>query len=246
MAAKKKNKNESEGNAEEKKTTGKKGAAASKKEQVIELPGMMKDSIRVRLVGISPLVMHAFGEKAKKEMRDKQQGRAKRKKEAKDPVAEYNEARYRLEDGRDACPTISIKKSLISACRMVEGVPMTLVRQVIHVNPGTAFLPIAFDEDRFYDDEHPPAMREDTVRVGGKGPGTGTADLRYRPEYGVWHVDCEISYLKNVITAESLLNLLMNAGFGCGIGENRPERTGADWGLFDVQWLGAGHAEAAE
>lgn len=244
MAVKKKNKDESEGTTEGKKAGGKKGA--SKKEQVIELPGMMKDSIRVRLVGLSPLVMHAFNEKAKEEMRKKQQGRASRKKEAKDPVAEYNGARYRLEDGRDAVPTISIKKSLVSACRMVEGVPMTLVKQVIHVNPGTAYLPIAFDEDSFYDDKHAPEMREDTVRVGGKGPGTGTADLRYRPEYYPWHVDCDITFLKNIVTAESVLNLMLNAGFGCGIGENRPERTGADWGLFDVQWIGAGIADAAE
>lgn len=242
MAAKKKNKNESEGTEE--KATGKE--VTSKKEEVIVLPEMKKDRVAVRLVGIGPLVMHAFGEKAKKEMRDKQQGKAKSKKEPKIPEVEYNEARYRLDDGRDAVPTISIKKSLVSACRMVEGVPMTLVKQVIHVNPGTSYLPIGFSDGKFYGDGVEPEMREDTVRVGGKGPGTGTADLRYRPEYTPWFVDAEIEFQTNHLTAESVVNLLVNAGFGCGIGENRPERTGGDWGMFNVELLEGGYAEAAE
>lgn len=246
MAASKKDKNEEKKGDDKGGAPAKASSSKSQKVQEIHLPQMEYSRIHLRLNGVSPLVMHAFGEKARKEIRDKQQGKAKKKKDPKDPRIEFNEARYRLEDGRDAMPTISIKKALVSACRMVDGVPMTLVRQIIHVEKGAEFVPIAYAPGRFYGDDHEPLMREDTVRVGGKGPGTGTADLRYRPEYHPWMVDVTVEFLKNMITPDSVVNLFYNAGFGCGIGENRPERTGADWGTFEVHLIDDAPAEAAE
>ena len=46
-------------------------------------------TISLHLEGTSPLITHAWSEKAKKMMLDKQMGKALKGKEKKDPVADY-------------------------------------------------------------------------------------------------------------------------------------------------------------
>lgn len=230
---------------------GKKAAAVKdQKEHDIHIVPPQPMTLFLRLNGEGQLVVHAFPEKSKQEMRDKQQGRAKRAKDPKDPIAEYNGARYRIPlfaapRGKkptliDCFPAMTIKKALVSACRMLDGIPMTLVKQTVFVNRAQDFVPIERSPGVPYCGEHgeeaAPVMREDIVRVGGRaGPGSGTADLRYRPQYIPWTIPVEVTFLPNIITPEQVINLFAYAGFGCGIGENRAEKTGGSWGLFNVQ-----------
>lgn len=226
-------------------------------EKTIHIVPPQPVTLHLRLFGEGQLVVHAFSEKAKREMRDKQQKNAKRAKDAKDPILEFDGARYLVEyhDGTlvDAFPAMTIKKSLVSACRLLDGIPMTLVKQTIFVNRAVELLPIERSPGVPYrgreGTEFAPLMREDIVRVGGRaGPGSGTADLRYRPQYSPWTIPVEVTFLPNVITPEQVVNLFAYAGFGCGIGENRAEKTGGSWGLFrvedDANW--GRHAAVAE
>lgn len=199
----------------------------------VYIPPLKETTIEVRLVGLSPLVVHAWSEKAKKEMRDKQQQEARTKKAKKDPTADFNGARYRIDEGADldGFPSKGIKGAMINACRHVEGLPMTLARGSFSVNFGDELVPIlAPDSDK------PAAceMREDSVRVGGKGPGTGVADLRYRPEYKEWEIPVRVSFPTTQFSPQAVINLLRHAGRYVGLGENRPEK-GGQWGMFDVK-----------
>jgi hypothetical protein len=222
---------------------GRPAAAAKEGERTIHIVPPRPVTLRLRLYGDSILVVHAFSEKAKREMRDKQQKNAKKAREAKDPVAEYNGARYltRYHDGRmvDAFPAMTIKKSLVSACRLLDGIPMTLVKQTVFVNRSVELVPIEREPGVPYFGEYgttyAPPMREDIVRVNGRaGPGSGTADLRYRPEYSPWTIPIEVMFLPNIITPEQIVNLISYAGMGAGVGENRPEKTGGSWGIYRV------------
>ena len=200
---------------------------AKKKDQKgaksIHIPAIRRSVVKLRLVGMSPLVTHNWSEKAKSEMRAKQQGKARRKKDPKDPDAEFDAARYRLEDGRDGFPAVGIRKAIIGAARYVDGLTLVETRGSVFVNLGQELVPI----------EAPaPAMREDMVRVGGRGPGTGTADLRYRPEYWPWQIPIEVMFMG--LTPEQVVNLVKLAGVHVGIGEWRPEKDG-QWGMFDVR-----------
>ena len=47
---------------------------ATKNANIIELPELRKVSVQIRLIGDSPLIVHRFGEKARKMMLDKQMG----------------------------------------------------------------------------------------------------------------------------------------------------------------------------
>src|SRR3954470_9880060 len=74
------------------------------------------ETIRVPIVGSSPLITHKFSEKAKRTMLDAMQGR-KTPKEPKDPEREYRDAAYRLDDEGYGIPCIAFKSATVSAAR---------------------------------------------------------------------------------------------------------------------------------
>ena len=190
---------------------------AGKKEEVVELKGIRIERINLEIEGDSPLIVHAWSAKAKKEMLDKQMKKAKTAKEAKDPERDYKEAFYRLESGSPGFPTIAFKQAAVSAGgRFSDGLKMTELRGAFFIDGELAEI---IGE---------PNMREDMVRVG-----MGTADIRYRPEFKHWRVKLPIKYNADKISLEQLVNLFNLAGFGVGVGEWRPEKDG-QYGMFHV------------
>lgn len=191
--------------------------AATKVEQVVELRPINIQQAVVELVGDSPLIVHAWSAKAKKEMLDKQMKKAKGAKAAKDPERDYEEAFYRLDDGTPGFPTIAFKSAAVAAGgRFSDGMKMSELRGMFHINGE--LVPI----------QGKPSMREDMVRVG-----MGTADIRYRPEFKTWRVALPIRYNADAISLEQIVNLFNTAGFGVGVGEWRPEKDGL-YGMFHV------------
>lgn len=181
--------------------------------------------------GISSLIVNNWSEKAKQEMRDKQMGKAKQKREPKDPKKCFVDAAYIDTRGVHCVPALAFKNAIVCAARFADDMKMTVLRGAIFVE-GTHRLKMpdgsAGASDYLPIKSKPPIMREDMVRVG-----QGTADLRYRPEYHDWSVDLPIQFNQRVITLEQLVNLVKVAGFGVGICEWRPERNGQH-GRFDV------------
>jgi hypothetical protein len=182
------------------------------------------ETLRVPIVGTAPLIVHKFSEKAKRQMLDAMQGR-KTPKQAKDPEADYEAAFYRHDDGGYGFPVIAFKAASVSACRFFgKSMPMTLARQCI-------FLDAEFsktDGQKLARIVGTPHMREDVTRVG-----MGGSDLRYRPEFTEWSTELEITYVKSMLTRESVLSLLDAGGMGVGVGEWRPEKKG-DFGTYQI------------
>jgi hypothetical protein len=174
-----------------------------------------------RIVGTSPLITHAWSEKAKKQMRDKQQGKAAEGKEPKNPEAEMEGATYRLPTGEPAIPTLAFKNAAVDAATQLSGITKVFLRGAFHTVGDL----VEIQYERV-------VMREDMVRVG-----MGTADIRYRPEYHGWTVDLVVRFNARSITLEQLTHLLRVAGFSTGVGEWRPQRNGIN-GTFDVASAG--------
>ena len=183
--------------------------------QGIALPPIQIQTIMLTLVGDSPLIVHAWSEKAKRAMLEKQQKKATKAKEVRDPEAEIEACFYRTESGEYGFPAIGVKAAMVSACRFVDA-KMTVARGAFHID--AEMLPVIGS----------PRPREDMVRIG-----MGTADLRYRPEFPDWKIPVSIKFNAGVMSAEQVANLLDAAGFGVGIGEWRPERNGS-YGRFHV------------
>jgi hypothetical protein len=181
----------------------------------LDIPMLNIQRMEVLLIGDTPLIMHKWSEKAKKEMRDKQTGKARAAKGAKDPERDFQESIYRLpgvkKGERDyAFPAIAFKDAAVTACTSIGGVTKVAARQAFHVEGE--YVAILGSE---------PRMREDMVRVG-----MGTADLRYRAEFFPWFAKIRIAHNANVMSAEQIVNMLNAAGFGVGIGDWRPEKNG--------------------
>lgn len=71
---------------------------------VITIPPIEIKTYMLRIVGDSPLITHAWSEKAKKAMRGKQMGEPQEKKEPKNPQKEYEAAQYNLGNGKHGLP----------------------------------------------------------------------------------------------------------------------------------------------
>jgi hypothetical protein len=191
--------------------------AVAKKEETIEIPRIDIGYLEILLIGDSPLIMHKWSEKAKKEMLDKQMKVAKKGREAKDPQKDYEDSIYHHPDGGYGFPSVAFKNAAVSACRFTDGTKMTVARGAFHVEGE--FVKIEGSE---------PNPREDMVRVG-----MGTADIRYRAEFQNWNANVRLAYNKHALSKEQIVNLFNLAGFGVGVGEWRPEKDG-QFGRFHV------------
>lgn len=176
----------------------------------------------------SPLVIHNFSEKAKQEIRDKQQKKAKKAKEERKPDFEFTAAKYIDEKGRECAPVTALKKAIISAATAFDDITKVGLRQAVFVdcavNPGSWLVPIEGHDGAFIHG----SLREDAVTIG-----INTRGLVYRPEYPKWQLRVRIEFNPRIVSEEQLLALVDQAGWGVGICEGRPERSSAlGWGRF--------------
>ncbi len=180
-----------------------------------EIRSLEVERILIPIVGLAPLIVHAWSEKAKRQMLDAQQGR-KNVKEHRDPKADYESSLYRTKDGY-GFPTLAFKAATVGSARFYgKAVRMTEIRQFLFFRgvpsiDGTQILTPLVGE---------PRMREDMVRVG-----MGT-DLRYRGEFVEWSARLDVTYVKSALSRDSVLSLIEAAGLGVGVGEWRPEKNG--------------------
>jgi hypothetical protein len=188
------------------------------------------DSIKIKIVGDSPLITHAWSEKAKLMMLNKQTKKETRGKTTRDTDQEYIESLYwispkpdnpTLEDvalGRFGFPAQAFKLSAVDAGYQ-NGLTKnkTILRSAFHIEKDLVRL------------GGTPIKREDMVRIG-----MGTADLRYRAEFLDWHTELDIVYNIDLLSPEQIINLFTHAGFSNGVGEWRPAR-GGKFGRFHVE-----------
>ena len=185
-------------------------------------PALTIDSIRVErlgipIVGTAPLIVHAWSDKAKRQMLDAQQGR-KTVKEHRDPDADYQSSLYRTETGY-GFPVLAFKAATVGAARFFgKSVRMTDLRQFMFFTG----VPSADKTQALVSITGTPRMREDMVRVG-----MGT-DLRYRGEFLDWTAVLDVAYVTTALDRGSVVSLIEAGGLGVGVGEWRPEKNGAN------------------
>lgn len=199
--------------------------ASARASKGVQLQELDVRSIEFWLVGTSPLIVHRFGEKQKRQIEDKQQQKGVKGREAKDPMSEYQSCFYLMDDGHYGFPLTAFKKAAVSACTSTgKALAKTQARQFFHIL-GNTLLRI------YHPDDCPPRMpvEGDCVRV---GP-SKVADIRYRPYFDQWAVRLQVVYNARVISEHQLTNLFNLAGFAVGVGDWRVEKDGVN-GMFTV------------
>ncbi len=211
---------------------------ASKKTETTEIfiPAIDIRTATIRVVGDSPLIMHKWSEKAKKEMLDKQMKKAKTKgHDAKDPVRDFIDSLYWLEGEPEEKTEEGFAHAIQNGAHF--GFPSVAFKAAAvaagyrsGITPNKVSMNAAFHIDGEFVEIHgTPEMREDMVRVG-----MGTADIRYRGEFREWYAVFSVRYNAAAISLEQLVNLFNMGGFACGLGEWRVEKGGA-FGMFHVE-----------
>jgi len=210
---------------------------ATKKEESKEIiiPAIDIQRITLKIVGDSPLIVHKWSKKAKKEILDKQMKKAKAKgHDIRNPVADFVDSLYWLdcepeektEDGFAEAikngatfgfPSVALKASAVSGGFQAGTIKKTFGRSAFHI------------DGELVEISGIPEMREDMVKIG-----MGTADLRYRGEFKEWSTIFDVRYNAGAISAEQIVSLFNAGGFGIGIGEWRPERDGS-YGMYHVE-----------
>lgn len=213
--------------------------AAKKKAEVeveasvgFQIPPIDVRYFSVEIIGDSPLIVHAWSEKAKKEMLNKQMKKATKGKDAKDPWEDFCNALYWLspkpekptpediKNGEFGFPSIAVKACAIDGAYQQGVIPKkTTARGAFHI------------DDEFIKIEGIPEMREDMVQIGGMSK---VADIRYRPEFKNWRAKFMVKYNAAAISPEQILSMLNFGGFAVGLGEWRPSRDG-NFGRFHVR-----------
>ena len=197
-------------------------------------------AVNIKIVGDSPLIVHAWSDKAKKMMLDAQMGATKTKAKSKrDPFDEFVNSMYWLTDIPESTPE-AFDKAVMNGAKF--GFPVGAIKQAANSAAyrmkwvknqmelrGAYFLETEFGEMAEIKG-CVPNMREDMVRIG-----MGSADLRYRGEFKNWYMEFTLKYnASGAMTLEQIVNCINAGGFACGIGEWRPEKDGS-FGTYHIE-----------
>jgi hypothetical protein len=190
-------------------------------------------SFRIWLIGTTPLIVHAWSEKAKREMLQKQVKATKGGKAARDPHEDFVSSLYEMGTEHKKTiygfPVTGIKNAILSSAHKDKGVARSLVQSalwlnadMVRVRPALAGAICDMPLVRIYGSA--PEMREDMVRIG-KGL-QKTSNLAYRGQFTTWAILLSGKFNATVLSAQALAFLMDEAGTGIGLGEWRNEKKG--------------------
>ena len=214
--------------------------AKTVKTELITIKPIEMNTVEITLRGDTPLIMHAWSEKAKRMMLDAQQGKSKGKqKELKNPMDDFINSMYWLTPMPKESTEEAFEEAISNGAKF--GFPVTAFKQAAisaayrmgWVKDKMGLRGAFFIESDYGDmleiKSDPPIMREDMVKIG-----MGTADIRYRGEFRNWSTTFRLKYNVNgPFSLENIINIINAGGILCGIGEWRPERDG-DFGRYSI------------
>ena len=221
---------------------------ATAKTELVEIKPIELESYEVTISGDTPIIMHAWSDKAKRMMLEAQQGKAKgKKKDIKRPADDFIQSMYWIEgkpeysdNATDEEIMTAFEKAVKNGARF--GFPITAVKQAAisaayrmgWSKDKMSLRGVFFLESDYGDmveiQSDTPIIREDMVRIG-----QGTADIRYRGEFRNWKATFRIKYNRNGgYSLENIMNIINAGGFVCGIGEWRPEKDGS-FGTYHIE-----------
>jgi hypothetical protein len=214
---------------------------SKEKQEVISIKKIEIQRAKIKIVGDSPLIVHAWSEKAKKMMLDAQTKATKTKgKEVRDPYDDFIQSLYWLEGKPEESTVDAFENAVKNGAKW--GFPVGAIKQAGNAAAyrsgwvknqmqlrGSYFLQTEFGEMAEIKGSIP-EIREDMVRIG-----MGSADLRYRGEFKNWYMDLILEYnASGDMSLEQIVNVINAGGYIVGIGEWRPERDGT-FGKYHVE-----------
>lgn len=190
----------------------------------------------VWLIGDTPLICHAWSEKAKHAMLAKQVKAAKGGREARDPQADFLGSLYQLGENEYGFPITAVKNAILSVAHKDKGLPRATLQSslwldadMVRVRPALQGAICDMPLVRIYGSA--PEMREDMVRV---GAGLNkTSSLAYRAQFTNWGLRVSGKINGATVSVPQLVSVIRDAGLSCGVGDWRNEKKGV-FGAFHM------------
>jgi len=188
----------------------------------------VKQSVaHLRIVGTMPLYQNRMAAKSKQELLvgGKKKSKAERAVIKHDPLQEFRDSAEILPGGPTALGlnVIAVKASMSTAALETAGVTKAAAQRLLFV-PGT-----------FAALYGTPMLKMDVVR---SADINRTPDIRTRAYLPQWCAQVEVRFVTPQLSAQSVVNLLCNAGILVGVGDFRQEKGKGAFGSFRV--LGEG------
>lgn len=236
---------------------------AVKKEEVVEIRPVEMNTVKVKIVGDTPLIVHAWSFKALMELYKFDAGL--KKKLPRNPVAEVAAALYWMDADRDPFPKLPFnlmsngkeeyRKLLDKYVSYTEedfardtagarfGFPVTAIKQAainaVYRN-GMYKNKVSLQGAFFIEGEGENQLVEiktptpPVIRQDNVKVGMGSADLRYRPQFDTWCIDLIVRHnATGKLSLSDVINAISIGGCLNGIGEWRVEKDG-QYGLYHV------------
>lgn len=216
---------------------------------------------RIKIVGDSPLLVHAWSEKAKRLMLEAQQdpdpkkGKGKTKKhDLREPFADFVNAAYWITEkpevdglpdaeqhklfeeawdkgAKFGFPVIAFKKAAVTAVWSAGLITSQPFMKRLFHVHAVDGAHVGSGQELAVIKSDRPELCEDMVKVGPQK----AADLRYRPAFRNWSTELEIELIETgTFTMEDIISAFDMGGFMNGVGEWRIEKDG-EFGCFHVE-----------
>lgn len=207
-----------------------------KEEQVaVEIPELETRRTQITIVGDSPLIVKRFSQKAKEEISEKQQKKAKKVKEAENVWETFIESLHWITPKPKEYTEKAFNEAMKKGAKF--GFPATGIKQCIA--SGAYRKKLVKDKVSMYSSFH---IAEELCEIKGtltmsedyaRNPVTGGAVVCIRPKFTDWSITFTLVY-DSTFSIHELVNFMNIAGFGVGIGCWRVEKAGM-YGMFHVE-----------
>ena len=189
----------------------------------IRVEPLRRASVRLRIVGETPLFQNRMAAKATQQLLvgGRRKTKADRLEIKHDPLSEFRNSAEILPNGPTALGlrVIAVKAAMATAALETAGLTKTSAQRLIFM-PG--------DFTALYGT---PQLRMDVVR---SADINRTPDVRTRAFLPVWGAEIEIQYIVPQLSMQSVVSLLCNAGVLIGVGDYRQEKGKGAFGSFRV------------
>jgi hypothetical protein len=197
----------------------------------ISVKALQRGSVRLRIVGQTPLFQNRMANKAKHALLvgGQKKTKADRAMIKHDPLREYRDSAEVMNAGPTALGlrVTAVKGAMATAALETAGLTKTSAQRLLFM-PGD-LVPLYGT----------PQLRMDVVR---SADINRTPDIRTRAFLPIWGAEIEINYIVPQLSVSSVVSLLCNAGVLVGVGDFRQEKGKGAFGSFRV--LGEGEDDA--
>ncbi len=194
-------------------------------EQALDIQELKRDSVKLHIVGTTPMLMHRFSKKAQRELlfpSGRKNAAEKAESLKHDPLNEFREAVYLNRDSsRPAAvhiPSNAFSTAMASAALDIPGATKAQIMRLVSVD--------TMQIDLF----GIPKMAMHMVRSSDMNR---TPDVRTRPCFEEWACEVEIGFVTTMLKPAQIANLVAAAGMIVGIGDWRPQKGGL-FGKFRI------------